>query len=107
MGDQTVRAKTGLTRAYKTSDYRWQKLARQYKEWCRPRKKQCWLCNTAINYELTTGPWCFETDHYHPRVTHPHLMFVWSNLRPSHRRCNRARQAKVVDTEQDWVQPSW
>lgn len=116
MGDQTVRAatqsnvvrmRTGITRAYKTSDHRWRKLAAEFKAYHRPRKSLCWLCLTPIDYELRTGPWCFETDHYHPRATHPHLMFVWSNLRPSHRRCNRARQAKVVAPQQDWVVPAW
>lgn len=108
---QTIKAKKpGLQRVYKTSDYRWQQLAKRFKEWCKPRHKPCWLCLEPIDYELTTGPWCFETDHYHPRKTHPHLMFQWSNLRPSHRRCNRARQDKAAepqDNSVEWVKPTW
>lgn len=112
---QVVRAnQPGPQREYKTSDYRWQKLAAEFKQWHKPRRTSCWLCGEPIDYQLTTGPWCFETDHRHPRITHPHLMFDWSNLRPSHRRCNRARQARPVDDDgiaqtdtSVWVKPDW
>lgn len=104
---QKVKPTTGFAREYKTSDRRWRELSKRFKSYCKPRHLPCWLCKTAIDYQLSSGPWCFETDHYHPRKTHPHLMFEWSNLRPSHRRCNRARQANVVAVEHEWVKPTW
>lgn len=88
----------------------WRTLAARFKAHCASLGAPCWLCRQAIDYELTTGPWCFETDHYQPRKTHPELAMVGSNLRASHRRCNRARQdtsAEDIGTEQEWVRPEW
>ncbi|MGW9185517.1 hypothetical protein [Agromyces sp. NPDC055661] len=33
----------------------------------------------------------FELDHFYSVPSHPHLVDDWSNFRPSHSRCNRAR----------------
>jgi 5-methylcytosine-specific restriction endonuclease McrA len=121
MADQIVRApKNSSARNHRCSDRRWRELAAKFRAYCAPRKFPCWLCTEPIDYQLRTGPWCFETDHAKPRKTFPHLMFEWSNLRPSHRRCNRARQdkpivlaevvasdANVVVSQQDWVRPTW
>lgn len=113
-GDQVVRARPkankvmpGVTQAHGLDHRQWRKLSAQFRYHCAQLRQPCWLCRSAIDYRLRTGPWCFETDHYRPRATHPHLMFVWANLRASHRTCNRARQAKAVEPESDWVQPSW
>lgn len=53
----------------------------------------CWLCGQPIDYTLTDGPDCWEPDHYHPVITHPHLQFDPANVRASHQRCNRGRGA--------------
>jgi 5-methylcytosine-specific restriction endonuclease McrA len=117
MPSQTVRATTQSTRVHKTGDRKWQELAARFRAHCKRHKQACWLCTEPINYELRTGPWCFEADHAKPRKLFPHLMFEWSNLRPSHRRCNRARGCKPIDDgmdnanvvggQQDWVKPTW
>jgi len=104
---QTSRAATGLQPEIGLDHNAWRQLKRKFKAHCHSRNLPCWLCREYINYNLTSGRWAFEADHYHPRKTHPHLVLSWANLRPSHVKCNRARQAKVVVSQQDWVQPSW
>lgn len=70
---------------------------------------ECWICGQPIDYSVrrssTDDAW--EGDHYHPRSTHPELTNEPSNIRPAHRKCNRARQAKagindVGQRTRDW-----
>ena len=104
---QTSRAARGLVPVYRLDHNRWRKLKRQFKIQCARQNLACHICRDPIDYTLGRGRWAFEADHYHPRVTHPHLMFTMSNLRPSHVTCNRSRQSKVVGGQGDWVKPSW
>lgn len=107
---QTVRARPAPQHSAQVNTRAWRTLATQFKAHCAGLGAPCWLCRQPIDYELTTGAWCFETDHYHPRKTHPHLAMVWENLRASHRRCNRSRQAtsaEDIGTEQEWIVPQW
>jgi 5-methylcytosine-specific restriction endonuclease McrA len=65
----------------------------------------CLLPGVPIDYQSSGIPDSFETDHKTPRSVDPSLWLVWANLRPSHLRCNRSRQAKPVDPQPQWVRP--
>lgn len=75
--------------------HRWRTVKAQHKAQCRMINAECWICHGAhgpINY--AAGPNArlgFESDHYYPVNTHPHLANEPSNLRPSHVKCNRGR----------------
>ena len=105
--DETIRATRGLVPSYRLNSRVWRRLARDYKAHCKTRKLLCHICRQPIDYTLTTGRWCFEPDHKYPRKTYPHLTFTWSNLLPSHRTCNRSRQAKPYVAQELWIQPTW
>jgi len=86
--------------------HKWRKLKTRFKNDCRNRRAQCWIGRHDIDYDAPPqSPNAFEADHYHPVTTHWHLAYVYSNLRPSCSKCNRARQAKKIEGE--WVQPAW
>lgn len=86
--------------------HRWRKLKARFKADCRNRRAPCW-CGGPIDYDAPAqSPYGFEADHYHPVATHPHLMYAYSNLRPSHCKCNRARRDAAPD-ERPWVKPDW
>lgn len=87
----------------------WRELRAALKaEWA-PQNPACALCGQAtIDWD---GPAnaadSFEPDHIWSRKTHPELALVRSNLRPSHGRCNRSRQAGAVrpgigETSEAW-----
>jgi 5-methylcytosine-specific restriction endonuclease McrA len=67
----------------------------------------CLMDGMPINYDNPNLPSSYETDHKVPRSVRPDLMYVWANLRASHRRCNRSRQAKDVGPQHVWVRPKW
>lgn len=53
----------------------------------------CHLCGEPIpKHQLPRGhPLRYEADHVLPASTHPHLVLVLTNVRPSHSRCNKYR----------------
>lgn len=75
----------------------------------RKRGAPCWICGQPIDYSVkrssTDNAW--EGDHYHPRSTHPLLVNEPSNIRPAHRKCNRARQAKAGKTDLGSTSRRW
>ncbi|MGO9157368.1 hypothetical protein [Mycobacterium sp.] len=43
----------------------------------------CWICGAPVNYNAPPqSPDAFETDHYWPAVTHPHLAVAEEQWRP-------------------------
>lgn len=59
----------------------------------------CHLCGQLIPRGVHRNhPLAYQVDHVHPVSTHPHLGRVVANLRPSHRRCNRARGKRPLTT---------
>lgn len=97
---------------FSTGHRQWRKLKAEFKAHHAAVRSVCWICLREIDYQKPSGPWAFEADHYRPRKTHPHLAFQWSNLRPSHQRCNRSRQHKditdvAIANDSTWVRPSW
>ena len=73
------------------SVYKWRRLRALVRASDEAAQLVCWLDGQTIDYTLTTGPECWEPDHYYPVSTHPHLQFDRANLKPSHQKCNRAR----------------
>lgn len=57
----------------------------------------CWICGKPIDYAAKPGttPDSWEPDHYLVRSRFPQYACDLGNLRPSHKRCNRARSAKA------------
>lgn len=52
----------------------------------------CYLCGQPIDYEAKhTDPESFSVDHILPLHTHPHLAETYSNLAPTHLRCNKSK----------------
>lgn len=83
------------------------KLSRTFKNHCQQHQAPCWLCGHPIHYTAPpTHPFSFETDHYHPRKTHPHLTLTWQNLRPAHKTCNRSRGTKPPPTPPKPIPPT-
>lgn len=58
---------------------------------------RCWICGQPIDYSLgvSTCDEAWEADHYLPVSRHPELEYDVTNVRPSHRKCNRSRKAKA------------
>lgn len=77
MANDHTRPTTGH-RTKHTMNTNWQthqatKLSRTFKNHCQQHQAPCWLCGHPIHYTAPpTHPFSFETDHYHPRKTHPH-----------------------------------
>ena len=70
-------------------------LKARFRADCRNRRAACWRCGHAIDYDAPPqAPTAFEADHYHPVATRPWLAYAYTNLRPSHSKCNRARGSK-------------
>jgi hypothetical protein len=73
---------------------------------CATSHLPCWHCRQPIDYHTPARtPDSFECDHAVPVKVNPALALHWSNLRPSHARCNQARRDDKPDAE--WVQPNW
>jgi 5-methylcytosine-specific restriction endonuclease McrA len=96
------------------SRHQWVKLRREFKEHCRRTNARCRWCIArgdielaAIDYTAVRSPYSFEADHIRPVDSYPHLAFEWSNLAPSHARCNRQKGAKDAATPHVWVRPDW
>lgn len=86
--------------------HRWRTLKSRFKADCKGRRAVCIHCRNPIDYEAPgQHPQSFEADHYQPVTTHPWLAYTYANLRPSHSKCNRARQANPIN--EAWVQPTW
>lgn len=91
----------------------WRALKRKFKSYSKIHHSTCWLdvhglClldGVPIDYITTGMPDSFETDHKVPRSVRPDLWLEWENLRASHLRCNRSRQAKDVGPQHIWVRP--
>jgi len=85
--------------------HRWRSVKGRFRSDCRRSGQRCHLCRQPIDYTLPAQhPDAFEADHLQPVALRPDLAYTYSNLRPSHSRCNRARQADAV---REWVAPAW
>ena len=75
----------------------WRKMRMQ----CYQRDKKvnapCWICGQPIDYKARPSSTAesYEPDHRFPVSTHPELAEVPENVLPSHKKCNRSRQAKA------------
>jgi 5-methylcytosine-specific restriction endonuclease McrA len=92
----------------------WFRLRREFKAHCKATNALCHICvargdieNATIDYVRVRTPRSFEADHFRPVDLHPELALMFSNLRPAHVRCNRARGSKSVVVQQEWVKPDW
>lgn len=57
----------------------------------------CHLCGQAIPDGVPSlDPMSYEADHILTVGSHPHLAYVITNLRPSHRRCNTLRGGRAL-----------
>lgn len=82
-------------------------LKREFRARCQAARLPCWICRAPIDYHARPqSPNAFEPDHYHPVRTRRELGYDMSNLRPSHSRCNRSRQADPPPTTR-WVRANW
>jgi 5-methylcytosine-specific restriction endonuclease McrA len=87
--------------------HRWRRLRDRFRADCRNRRAPCWICRQPIDYQAPPQtPTAFEADHYKPVTTHQWLAYDYTNLRPAHVKCNRARQAKP-DQHTGWIAPNW
>jgi 5-methylcytosine-specific restriction endonuclease McrA len=56
----------------------------------------CHLCGQPINFDLDShDPMSFQVDHVVPRSVAPELAEALSNLKASHRSCNRAKSNRT------------
>lgn len=93
----------------------WITLKSKFKSYSKIHGSTCWLAEhglclldgVPIDYQSSGLPASFEADHKIPRSVRPDLWLVWNNLRASHLRCNRSRQAKDVGVEHVWVRPTF
>lgn len=68
--------------------------AERLKTTSRERRRPCWLCGQAIDYDAAwPDPNSFSMDHIKPRATHPDLEHEPTNHAPAHLGCNTSRQA--------------
>jgi hypothetical protein len=83
------------TNADRSAEERQAMLKARFRADSRNRRAACWRCGQAIDYDAPPQtPTAFEADHYHPVATRPWLAYDYTNLRPSHSKCNRARGSK-------------
>lgn len=76
---------------------RWrEKIRPMFRIECASEGAPCWICRQPIDYTITdiTDDDVWEPDHVYPVSTHPDLYEDPSNLRASHRGCNRHRSNK-------------
>ena len=63
--------------------------------WDRDRKARavCWICGQPIDYTIapSSSDMSWEPDHVLPYAKRPDLELDLSNIKASHRACNRAR----------------
>lgn len=72
----------------------WQQLAATVK---RLHPPICGVCDGPIDVTLPgRHPDGWTCDHILPFKTHPHLVMVYSNLRPAHQRCNSSKGARTA-----------
>ena len=76
---------------------RWIRTRRNAFERDRAAEAACWICGQPIDYSLgiSTCDEAWEGDHYLPVSRHPELEYDVTNVRASHRSCNRSRKAKA------------
>jgi 5-methylcytosine-specific restriction endonuclease McrA len=87
--------------------HRWRTLKERFKQDCRNRRAVCVHCRQPIDYDIAgQSAWAFEADHKDPVATHPWRAYDYTNLQPSHSKCNRVRRDRP-NANQDWVTPSW
>jgi len=75
----------------------WRRLRVQCFRRDKTANARCWICGGAIDYSIrpSSTPDAWEPDHRFSVKTHPELAEVPDNVRPSHRRCNRAKRDKA------------
>ena len=120
-GEVTVNPRRTKVLAMRLDHRAWRALKSKHKEHSKIRCLPCWLheygmCvfdGAPIDYAAMPGSRrAYETDHVIPRSVRADLWLIWSNLRPSHCACNRARQDKPVDVkavvpQHVWVRPTF
>jgi hypothetical protein len=111
-GAMPKRTTTAPRLGNRTTDVRhsgaWKQLRERFKMACAAEQLPCWQCRQPIDYHTATRtPHSFECDHVVPVSVDPALALVWSNLRPSHARCNQARRDDKPPAQDEWVQPNW
>lgn len=76
---------------------RWLRIRRQAFERDRATGAPCWICLKPIDYSLgySTCDEAYEADHYIPVDDHPEMEYDLTNIRASHRTCNRARHKRA------------
>jgi len=87
------------------SDRQYRRLRAQFRYDCERNKLACSICFQPIDYRLRrphNDAW--ELHHERPTSTHPHLMMVRANWRPSHASCNKSQGNKPRGR---WVRPTW
>lgn len=72
---------------------RWRMIKAAFREECAAEDLPCWICRQDIDYSITdwTDDEVFEPDHLYVLSEYPEYAEDPTNLRPSHRRCNRVR----------------
>jgi hypothetical protein len=113
--DITVRARKRTEPKLRLDTQAWRTLKRKHKAHSKFHNLPCWLAEYGmclldgipIDYVHNGIDASYETDHKQPRSVRPDLMYIWSNLRASHRKCNRSRQAKPVAEQHIWVRPTF
>ena len=91
----------------------WQRLRVQCYERDKARQAPCHICGQRIDYaaKQSSTPDSYEPDHMVDVASHPELALLPENVKPSHRRCNRARGKKAgIDNlgnrSRDWMRPT-
>ena len=95
--------------APRRSGYRYRTERTRFKHRCQQSGAPCWRCGRPIDYNLRhPAPMAFELDHYHPVITHRHLIYDPTNFRPAHARCNHTKLT-VPDAGQQttWKRADW
>lgn len=97
------------------SSNKWRTLRNRFKAHCQRTGARCLSCtlrgdieNAVIDYTAApTSPWAFEADHIQPVDERPDLAYEWSNLAPSHSRCNRQKGVRSYERQGEWTIPDW
>ena len=86
----------------------WLQLRAEVAAAFRSASAPCWLCGQPIDYLAPANdPEALDVDHMKPRISHPELELVRSNLAPAHVRCNRSRGARAPRPPIGAVDESW
>lgn len=87
----------GMTKHKRRGSARWIKTRKRAFDRDRAANAKCWICGQPIDYSLgiSTCDAAWEADHYLSVSHHPELEYDVTNVRASHRSCNRQRKDKA------------